>query len=417
MSPGRGGFTPQLQLSYDSGSGNGPFGFGWSISLPCITRRTDRGLPRYNDDEESDVFILAGSEDLVPVLDGTGSRAKTLRTVNGSDYEISTYRPRTEGIFSRIEHWVNSATGAGHWRTISRDNVSSLYGVDASGSVSNPADRTKVFRYELSRSWDDKGNVAVYDYAAEDSTAIDIAAAHERNRDAAGRSTQRYLKSVRYGNLQPYFPDWSVAGAETPVPTDWMFQVVFDYGDHSTQSPSPTADQPWPVRPDPFSVYRAGFEVRTYRRVHRVLYFHHFPNESSAGADVLVRSTDLVYSDQQTPADPRNPIYTFLVSVTAVGYGKGTQASMPPLTFRYSQPKIQADVESLDAASFENLPEGIDGSRFQWVDLNGEGTPGILSGWDGAWGYKPNLSPVNRIAQPDGSLRTSAEFGSVASLY
>src|ERR687895_2523721 len=33
-SPGRSGFGPQLSLSYDSGSGNGPFGFGWSLSVP-----------------------------------------------------------------------------------------------------------------------------------------------------------------------------------------------------------------------------------------------------------------------------------------------------------------------------------------------------------------------------------------------
>src|SRR5512134_3754671 len=53
-SPGRSGFGPQLNLSYDSGSGNGPFGFGWSLSLPSITRKTDQGLPRYLDGEESD---------------------------------------------------------------------------------------------------------------------------------------------------------------------------------------------------------------------------------------------------------------------------------------------------------------------------------------------------------------------------
>src|SRR5215203_469527 len=48
-SPGRSGFTPQLSLSYDSGLGNGPFGFGWSLSLPSITRKTDKGLPTYDD--------------------------------------------------------------------------------------------------------------------------------------------------------------------------------------------------------------------------------------------------------------------------------------------------------------------------------------------------------------------------------
>ena len=48
-SPGRSGFGPQLSLSYDSGSGNGPFGFGWHLSLPAITRKTDKGLPQYRD--------------------------------------------------------------------------------------------------------------------------------------------------------------------------------------------------------------------------------------------------------------------------------------------------------------------------------------------------------------------------------
>src|SRR5262245_63209473 len=67
-SPGRSGFGPQLSLSYDSGAGNGPFGFGWRLSPPSITRRTDKGLPKYLDAEESDIFILSGAEDLVPVL-------------------------------------------------------------------------------------------------------------------------------------------------------------------------------------------------------------------------------------------------------------------------------------------------------------------------------------------------------------
>jgi hypothetical protein len=57
-SPWRRGFGPQLSLSYDSGSGNVPFGFGWSLSLPAITRKTDKGLPQYLDAEESDVFIF-----------------------------------------------------------------------------------------------------------------------------------------------------------------------------------------------------------------------------------------------------------------------------------------------------------------------------------------------------------------------
>jgi hypothetical protein len=74
-SPGRSGFGPHLALSYDSGAGNGPFGLGWSLSLPAITRKTDKGLPRYLDpgpvtktgqDIEADVFLLSGTESKSP---------------------------------------------------------------------------------------------------------------------------------------------------------------------------------------------------------------------------------------------------------------------------------------------------------------------------------------------------------------
>src|SRR5215207_1552077 len=58
-SPGRSGFGPQLSLAYDSGAGNGPFGFGWTLSAPSITRKTDKGLPQYADSSESDVFLLS----------------------------------------------------------------------------------------------------------------------------------------------------------------------------------------------------------------------------------------------------------------------------------------------------------------------------------------------------------------------
>src|SRR5213080_3117462 len=95
-SSGRSGFGPQLSLSYDSGSGNGPFGFGWTLSIPAITRRTDKGLPQYCDAEESDVYILSGAEDLVPVFQPDGTRFKDDTSAPG--YVIHRYRPRIEGL-------------------------------------------------------------------------------------------------------------------------------------------------------------------------------------------------------------------------------------------------------------------------------------------------------------------------------
>src|SRR5215813_8834219 len=101
-SPGRSGFGPQLSLSYDSGAGNGPFGFGWSLSLPAITRKTDKGLPQYRDAEESDVYILSGAEDLVPEFEKDGDGNWVLddgkhvihdkpRTVDDVTYNVRRY--------------------------------------------------------------------------------------------------------------------------------------------------------------------------------------------------------------------------------------------------------------------------------------------------------------------------------------
>jgi hypothetical protein len=57
-------------LSYDSGSGNGPFGLGWSLTSLAVTRKTDKGLPKYRrrETEECDVFMLPGTEDLVRAM-------------------------------------------------------------------------------------------------------------------------------------------------------------------------------------------------------------------------------------------------------------------------------------------------------------------------------------------------------------
>ena len=100
-SPGRSGFGPQLSLSYDSGAGNGPFGFGWSLSLPSITRKTDKGLPQYRDAEESDVFILSGAEDLVPVYRQdrrTGQHRVSETRRSGRDHRALVSRRRTRRL-------------------------------------------------------------------------------------------------------------------------------------------------------------------------------------------------------------------------------------------------------------------------------------------------------------------------------
>jgi Salmonella virulence plasmid 65kDa B protein len=348
-SPSRSGFGPQWSLSYDSGAGNGIFGLGWNLSLPSITRKTDKGLPRYWDAEESDVFILSGAEDLVPVLNDE-IVDETLR----DGYRIRKYRPRIEGLFARIERWTSLDSGEVYWRSISKDNITTLYGKTAESRIADPSDQTRrdpppvplkkgeastIFSWLICESYDDKGNAIRYDYKSEDSAGISLAQVHERNRTVESRSANRHLKRIQYGNQTPRQPDEDLS-----LRRDWMFEVVFDYGEHDLINPTPIDSGVWTVRNDPFSSYRSGFEVRTYRLCKRVLMFHHFPKEEGVGEDCLVRSTDFTYSYEQNPINVRNPIYSLLLSVKMVQHllcgcsicdknsqPNGIASSIPPL--------------------------------------------------------------------------------------
>lgn len=425
-SPGRSGFGPQLQLSYDSGAGNGTFGLGWSLSAPAITRKTDKGLPQYRDAEGSDVFVLSGAEDLVPMLgrgvDGAWrAEPSPLRDIGGANYRVDRYRPRIEGLFARVERWSNVGDASDvFWRSISKDNVTTWYGRTAQSRIADPADPRRIFSWLISQSCDDRGNVIVYGYKAEDSGGIQAVAAgakaHERNRTDASRSAQRYLKRVRYGNKTPYLPRW-MAHSAWPAPLGehasdgapaWHFELVLDYGEHDEASPTPNDAGVWPVRPDPFSSFRAGFEVRTYRSCRRFLMFHHFLEEAEIGRDCLVSSTDLRYAD---PTEG-GPLYSKLCAVTQTGYRRSAagylRAGLPPVELEYSEPVVQDVVEQIDPASLENLPIGLDGQHYRWVDLHGEGIPGILSEQGGAWLYKRNLSPLTADRGEDPKARFAA---------
>src|ERR1035437_9967694 len=222
-SPGRSGFGPQLSLSYDSGSGNGPFGFGWSLGPPVITGQNDKGLPQYVDSQESDIFILSGAEDLMPSLNeakGQWIRDITApRTVYSKQYAIHRYRPRIEGLFARIERWINlSDPQDTFWRSISKDNITTWYGKTPESRIADPADPSRVFSWLICHSYDDKGNVIVYQYKPVNSDGVDLTQPQERNRTATTRSAIRYIKDLFYGNRTPYFPDLN-AGTPVALPT------------------------------------------------------------------------------------------------------------------------------------------------------------------------------------------------------
>jgi RHS repeat-associated protein len=402
-SQGRGGIEPNLSLRYDTGAGNGPFGLGWSLAQSHVVRRTDLGLPSYDDAAESDTILL-GSDEVVPVLDGDAIRHDDRTSVPG--YRVQRYRPRLEGAYARIERWTRTTDGDVHWRVLSAANVLTVYGSDAGSRIADPSDPARVFSWLLCQVRDDRGNAVSYEYKAEDGAGADLAAAHQRNRgsaDSTARGANRYLKRVRYGNRAPILdadgtrPRFFNPGEQNDD-VSWMFEVVLDYGEHDPTVPRPVEDVAWSHRPDGFSSYRAGFEIRTARRCRRILMFHHFPDEPEVGSDCLVRSTDLTFADELDTPDPGTPAHSLLASVSGSGYRRVhsgyLRSRLPELELSYGLPVIADVVGDVDAGSLENLPAGLEAS-YEWIDLFGEGAAGVLTEQADSWYYKRNLGPIS----------------------
>jgi hypothetical protein len=283
LPPGRNGFQPQLALAYSPSRGNGPFGLGWALGVPEVSRKTSKGVPRYRDTAadrtEPDTFVLSGAEDLVPVAEPAPG--------------VTRFQPRPEGVFARIER-VQMA-GNDFWRVRSKDGLVSLYGAPGLDGgdpavVADPAARHKIFCWKLSQTTDPFGNRIDYQYR------------HDLGSEGPHVWDQFYLHTITYGDY------------EQDGQTRFLVAVTLVYDE----------------RPDPCSEYRAGFEIRTRWRCKRIEIRTH------ADRDRLVRTYDLVYLDGRVrsgdlPPDdlPFNGVL-LLSQVRVVGHDGDLTEALPP---------------------------------------------------------------------------------------
>ncbi|MFN0217011.1 MAG: SpvB/TcaC N-terminal domain-containing protein, partial [Saprospiraceae bacterium] len=406
FSPNRNGFTPSLAASYNSGSGNSILGIGWALDIPSIVRRTDKILPRYRDfTEEEDVFMFSGAEDLVPMLEWDCDHWKKLvREIKG--YRIESYRPRIEGAFSKIERISHSMVGV-YWRVVTRDNITTIFGRNQSHRLCDPENPERVYQWLPEFSFDDKGSAVSFEFKAEDLANV-APASFEKNRLAGvSQFANRYLKRVCYGNVKPYYspqdcpfdpPMWKQMD-------QWHFELVMDYGEHDSDTPTPEETGLWAARPDPFSSHRSGFDMRTYRLLRRALMFHRFP-ELNNDTSTLVRSLDFKYVVSDSAQSDRETELEFLKSITQAGYAwiadenRYSRKSLPPMEFEYQTLHWDHQIRDVKQADLIHSPVGLS-SNYQWTDLYNEGIPGILSEQGTGWFYKHNLGDVDE----DGDVR------------
>jgi RHS repeat-associated protein len=320
VATGRSGFQPHLNLVYSSGQGNGPFGLGWSLSVPGVARKTAKGVPRYRDEaaepDEWDTFILSGAEDLVPLpKDG-----------------LLRFRPRTEGLFARIERLRGDS--GDYWEVRSKDGLISRYGTrrpQSSGpdwrdpaAIGQPTDRIHVFAWKLTQTSDPFGNQIVYDYRTDEDTS------------PSPHWVQSYLARIRYVD----YADGNKI--------KFLVSVTFTYE----------------LRPDVFSDHRAGFEIRTRLRCSTITVATH------AGQDRTVRTYHLIYEQA-----PLNGV-SLLRQVELVGFDGVDR--LPPLEFGYTRFEPDRRRDLFPVTGPDAPPASLSRPDYELADLTGDGLPDVL---------------------------------------
>ena len=427
VSPGRNGFSPSLALSYNSGSGNSPFGLGWNVGYPSIQRKTDKALPRYRDGLEEDIFMFLGAEDLVPYLEKDSSENYQEKKLTADDgYVVKRYRPRIEGGFARIEK-IHHPDHGPYWKVTTRDNIATFFGRNESARIADPKDASRIFQWLPEFSYDDKGNWIQYHYKKDTninddgSQRVDESIPnylHEKNRKKGlAFFTNTYLKRITYGYREAYYANQALPyDPILPTSADYFFELILDYGEHDELLPAPDEIRLWDYREDAFSSYRSGFEIRSNRLCKRILMFHHFEGErellgyQSDGRKIetdfernyLVRSLDLKYEPSSINESSQTEV-NYLKQITQNGYirkpgGDYSKKSLPPMEFNYQNLHWNKEIKTVSKESIANAPVGLT-NNYQWVDLYGEGISGILTEQGEGWFYKNNLGNSNEDSE------------------
>jgi len=325
---GRNGFQPELSLTYSTGNGNGPFGLGWDLAVPDVSRKTAKGVPRYRDGGDGDTFVLSGGDDLVAVA--------------ASPADVTSFRPRIEDRFARIDRVRSGDTD--HWEVRTRDGLVNHYGgrlpdSDDVAVVADPADRTKVFRWKLCETTDPFENRIEYDYL--------------RDTGSQGRRAwdQLYLRRIRY----------------------------VDHGRGDDVGFLVSVSLVYEQRPDPFSDHRPGFEVRTRLRCRRIEVRTHADEDRLSRTYELDYLDDLVRAGVRPAADlPRNGA-SLLARIRVVGHDGARTQELPPVDLGYSRfaPERQR-FQPLDANRGGLPPVSLADGDIDTVDLFGNGLPDIV---------------------------------------
>ena len=210
LPPGRNGFQPQLNLVYSTGNGNGPFGLGWSLSIPASAGRPRKGFP---------YGTTARRARYLPAFRRGGSGA---RRGDGRERRAIARERKDSSLGSNIA----ATAETDHWEVRSKDGLVSVYGTPLSiqndpAVIANPENRSRDLQLEAHRR---------------PTTPSATPSATTMNETWAIPPTISGISSISSG----------FGTRTTPIPQagdeKFLVSVTFNYEE----------------RPDPFSEYRRG---------------------------------------------------------------------------------------------------------------------------------------------------------------
>ncbi|EQA1699131.1 SpvB/TcaC N-terminal domain-containing protein [Enterobacter bugandensis] len=370
---------PELILTYNSITGNGPFGLGWNCNLSFVSRSVSDGVPDYTD---NDVFLSLGGIRLIKCTDNTPFSDYGLFGDKGGlpdpgNYTVTCYQEQVASSFSRYEHWSEKSDNERNdfWVVRSPDGNIHLLGKNKTACLSDPLDKKRIARWYLEETLSPLGETIFYQYRKEDGINCDETelAAHPSEGAAV------YPYRIYYGNCT----DVNSLVSFSNLKPKWLFRIDFDYI---------TDNNIWSVRKDCFSDFRYGFNVRTRRLCRQIILLHEvtlLAGEYSNTEDFQPVTT--LHFDYE-----HHSSVTTLVSVWQSALDNSDrELSIPPLEFSYQSPE---DLSGRTWTPFHE-PEKYNTQQFyQMVDLLGEGIAGFLYKDSHAWWYR---EPVRNVHKDD----------------
>ncbi len=303
-------FSPSLSVDYSSGGGNGVFGIGFNVSIASIIRKTSKKIPTYDDE---DIFVLSGADDLVAINQSSNS-----------EYAITYYQPRVEGLFAKIERLVSKNDNTIHWQVTSKDGSVSVYGKNKQAQIYDPKSNSRIAEWLLEELSDIYGNKIFYYYRSS-------------TKDTSVQGDGRVIDRIAYGHNQELNCN--------------HFEVLFDYGENDFASPVDKRygdEREAILRQDSFTSHTTGFAIRTELLCRAIRIYHRFDAEP-----ILVNGTYFDYDEK--------PTITYLRAVKQVGYyergEKRFTKATPTLVFSHtSNNPTYISTTSAVAIKDENKP-------------------------------------------------------------